>query len=92
MLTGESRIDPTRLMLIRRMKRFPICFIISLLGNYNHHTEREKRERSSAKLAEKNLDKRFRREATHANFPSLGKAFGDIFRLLDCTHDEFFKQ
>lgn len=53
MLTGESRIDPTRLMLIRRMKRFPICFIISLLGNYNHHTEREKRERSSAKLAKK---------------------------------------
>lgn len=53
MLTGESRIDPTRLMLIRRMKRFPICFIISLLGNYSHHTEREKRERSSAKLAEK---------------------------------------
>lgn len=33
-LTGESRIDPTRLMLIRRMNRFPICFIISLLGNY----------------------------------------------------------
>lgn len=53
MLTGESRIDPTRLMLIRRMKRFPICFIISLLGNYNHHTERKERERSSAKLAKK---------------------------------------
>lgn len=44
MLTGESRIDPTRLMLIRRMKRFPICFIISLLGNYNHHTERKERK------------------------------------------------
>lgn len=90
-LTGESRIDPTRLMLIRRMKRFPICFIISLLGNYNHHRERKERKIIS-KTCEKNLDKRFRREATHANFPSLGKAFGDIFRLLDCTHDEFFKQ
>lgn len=33
-LTGESRIDPTRLMLIRRMNKFPICFIISLLGNF----------------------------------------------------------
>lgn len=44
-LTGESRIDPTRLILIRRMKRFPICFIISLLGNYNHHTEKKRKGR-----------------------------------------------
>ncbi len=33
-LTGESRIEPTRLILIRRMNRFPICFMISLLGSW----------------------------------------------------------
>lgn len=46
-LTGESRIDPTRLMLIRRMNRFPICFIISLLGNYTitHGKKRRKKEK-----------------------------------------------
>lgn len=30
-------------------------------------------------------------EGTHANFSSFGKALGDIFRLLDRTHDEFFE-
>jgi len=32
-LTGESKIDPTKFILIGKMNRFPICFIISLLGN-----------------------------------------------------------
>jgi hypothetical protein len=32
-LTGESRIDPTRFIFIRKMNKFPICFMISLLGN-----------------------------------------------------------
>ena len=32
-LTGESRIDPTRLIFILKMNKFPICFMISLLGN-----------------------------------------------------------
>jgi hypothetical protein len=32
-LTGESRIDPTKLIFILKINRFPICFIISLLGN-----------------------------------------------------------
>jgi hypothetical protein len=32
--SGESRIDPTRLILIRRMNRLPICFMISLRGSW----------------------------------------------------------
>jgi hypothetical protein len=31
--TGESRIDPTKLIFILKINKFPICFIISLLGN-----------------------------------------------------------
>jgi hypothetical protein len=31
-LTGESRIDPTRFIFILRINKFPICFMISLLG------------------------------------------------------------
>jgi hypothetical protein len=27
-------MDPTRFMLIRKMNRFPICFMISLLGSW----------------------------------------------------------
>lgn len=54
-LTGESRIDPTRLMLIRRMNRFPICFIISLLGNYTQpsHGKNEERKTLSVRSSRK---------------------------------------
>ena len=31
--TGESKMLPTKLIFIRRMKRLPICFMISLLGS-----------------------------------------------------------
>lgn len=31
--SGESRTEPTRLMLMRRINRLPICFMISLRGN-----------------------------------------------------------
>jgi hypothetical protein len=31
--TGESRIDPTKLIFILKINRLPICFMISLLGN-----------------------------------------------------------
>jgi hypothetical protein len=54
-LTGESRIEPTRLMLMRRMKRFPICFMISERGSWTQSVESSSREA----------------ESTHANLARL---------------------
>ena len=75
--TGESRTDPTELMLVRRRKSCPIFCIISAEKQINETQRKQGRSLQTF--------------VWHAYLPRFTDDFWNVFRLFDFGRYQFFK-